>query len=208
MVDSLQKTIQQLKSEVGRYKERAHRAEQQLARDQEERETKDKPPGHVGVEPSAVKDAPEASTGGTSLPESQELRERVKKLAEEKNALEVQLDVLRQAGKDEREKAELIAAERKARGQVEDLKRKFEEYRREYERRKEHLREESARKARAISEDNRSLQKELAAKKHEAQALFSEMESTAQAYEEMQEQNFRLLQQLKASGRGLILTYL
>ena len=32
MVDSLQKTIQQLKAEVGRYKGRAHKAEQQLAK--------------------------------------------------------------------------------------------------------------------------------------------------------------------------------
>ena len=46
-------------------------------------------------------------------------------------------------------------------------------------------------------EDNKHLQKELSAKRHEAQALMAEMESTAQAFEEMQEQNIRLLQQLK-----------
>ena len=39
--------------------------------------------------------------------------------------------------------------------------------------------------------------RELSAKKQEAQALVSDMECTAQAFEEMQEQNIRLLQQLK-----------
>ena len=48
-----------------------------------------------------------------------------------------------------------------------------------------------------ILTDMKQLQKELANKKQEGQALMTEMESTAQAYEEMQEQNIRLLQQLK-----------
>ena len=42
--------------------------------------------------------------------------------------------------------------------------------------------------------------RELSAKKQEAQALVSEMECTAQAFEEMQEQNIRLLMQLKVVG--------
>ena len=80
---------------------------------------------------------------------------------------------------------------------MEELKRRFEDYRRDYEKRKEHIREEAARKTKALTEDNRHLQKDLSAKKHEAQALVAEMECTAQAFEEMQEQNIRLLQQLK-----------
>lgn len=199
MVDSLQKTIQQLKSEVSRYKERAHKAEQQLAKDQEERsrDAKEKAQVTAGSEPSTTRDTTEMPTVTAS--EMEGLREKVKKLTEEKAAMEVQMEALKNTEKEEREVAEVIAAEKRARAQIEDLKRKFEDYRRDYEKRKEHLKEESARRARAISEDNRSLQKELAAKKHEAQALFSEMESTAQAFEEMQEQNIRLLQQLKAS---------
>ncbi len=193
MVDSLQKTILQLRSEVSRYKERAHSAEQQLAKDHEEKETKGRQ--QKGPELPKSKDTAELPACG---PTSTELQEKVKTLTEEKADLEVQLEAYRNAGKEEREKVELLSAERKARGQVEELRRKFEEYRRDYEKRKEHLKEESTRKAKAISEDHRYLQKELSAKKHEAQALFSEMESTAQAFEEMQEQNIRLLQQLKA----------
>ena len=39
--------------------------------------------------------------------------------------------------------------------------------------------------------------RELVAKRQEAQALVEEMECTAQAFEEVQEQNLRLLQQIK-----------
>ena len=39
--------------------------------------------------------------------------------------------------------------------------------------------------------------RELTAKKQETQALVAEMECTAQAFEDMQEQNIHLLQQLK-----------
>ena len=81
--------------------------------------------------------------------------------------------------------------------QVDELKKRFEDYHRDYEKRKEHIREEAARKTKSLVEDNRHLQKDLSAKKHEAQALVAEMESTAEAFEEMQEQNLRLLQQLK-----------
>ena len=45
--------------------------------------------------------------------------------------------------------------------------------------------------------DNKQLQKEVSNKKQEAQALMAEMESIAQAFEEVQEQNLRLLEQLK-----------
>lgn len=50
--------------------------------------------------------------------------------------------------------------------------------------------------------DQRQLQKEVSNKKQEAQALMAEMESIAQAFEEMQEQNIRLLQQLKVSNKN------
>lgn len=39
--------------------------------------------------------------------------------------------------------------------------------------------------------------RELVAKRQEAQALVQEMECTAQAFEEVQEQNLRLLQQIR-----------
>ena len=150
------------------------------------------------------------------------------KLEEQKASLEGELETLKQVtGSEEIEKAELLAAEKRAKAQVtplththhhththlvndlgfclfqiEDLKKKFEDYRKDAERRKDHIKEEGGRKIKSLMEDNRHLQKELNAKKHEAQALMGEMESTAQAFEEMQEQNIRLLEQLKV-GRTM-----
>ena len=50
--------------------------------------------------------------------ETQELRGKVKALVEEKRSLELQLEAFRQVGKDKREKAEILATERKYRMQV------------------------------------------------------------------------------------------
>ena len=96
---------------------------------------------------------------------------------------------------------------------MEELRRKCEDLRRDYEKRKEHLKEESTRRCKALAEDNKQLQRwvcpllprqccqcacrELVAKRQEAQALVQEMECTAEAFEEVQEQNVRLLDQIR-----------
>ena len=52
-------------------------------------------------------------------------------------------------------------------------------------------------KIQKLEESNRELQKQLQAQKQEEDALLSEMDVTGQAFEDMQEQNIRLLQQLR-----------
>ena len=66
-----------------------------------------------------------AEPGGEGVGEEKEgsgdvqhLQEKVRVLTEEKRAVETQLEAFRQAGKDEREKAEILAAEKKYRTQV------------------------------------------------------------------------------------------
>ena len=59
-----------------------------------------------------------AESNEVSSREVEELQARVKTLTEEKQSLEVQLDGHRQAAKEERERGEIIAAEKKARVQV------------------------------------------------------------------------------------------
>lgn len=86
--------------------------------------------------------------------------------------------------------------------QADELKKKFEESRKEYEKKKEHMKEGVILLHMGLWDwfsfiDQRQLQKELSNKKQEAHALMGEMESIAQAFEEIQEQNIRLLQQLK-----------
>ncbi|CAG0878622.1 unnamed protein product [Darwinula stevensoni] len=93
---------------------------------------------------------------------------------------------------------QLMAAERKARMEVDELKlqlKKFQDARRE-ERRK--LADEDAmRKIRQLEEQVHHLQKMVASHKQEEAALLNEMEVTGQAFEDMQEQNARLIKQLK-----------
>lgn len=190
-VASLQKTIQQLKSELTRCKSRSsssssgsHKAEQSSTKEEAKEES----------------EKARAMERDSAAEQLEEVKGRLRAATEEKLSLETQLEGLRQqqaAKEGGREKADIILSERKARAQVEELKRRFEDYRKDYEKRKEHIREEASRRNKALAEDNRHLQKELLAKKAEVQALVSEMESTAMGFEEMQEQNIRLLQQLK-----------
>ncbi|CAM9120177.1 unnamed protein product [Bubo scandiacus] len=57
--------------------------------------------------------------------------------------------------------------------------------------------EEALRRLRQAEEQIEHLQRKLAATKQEEEALLSEMDVTGQAFEDMQEQNLRLLQQLR-----------
>ena len=163
-MDSLHRTVQQLRSELGRYKHRAHKAEQQVAKvcvcmeeggreegreegggregerkvegrdslfttlvtlcvylcllqTQEEKEG-EKPPSTSEVGTKAEAGSEGAGGEKERSQDVQELHEKVKTLTEEKRAMEAQLEAFRQAGKDEREKAEILAAEKKYRAQV------------------------------------------------------------------------------------------
>lgn len=91
-----------------------------------------------------------------------------------------------------------MASEKKARQEIEELKthiKKMQETERK-ERRK--LAEEDAiRKIKKMEETITELQKNLTSQKQKEEALLDEMEVTGQAFEDMQEQNTRLLQQLK-----------
>ncbi|KAG6923997.1 ring finger protein 40, partial [Chelydra serpentina] len=57
--------------------------------------------------------------------------------------------------------------------------------------------EDALRKIKLAEEQIEHLQKKLAATKQEEEALLSEMDVTGQAFEDMQEQNMRLMQQLR-----------
>ena len=142
-VDSLQKTIQQLKSEATRYKSRAHKAEQQVAKvmcviklskkikalylcccqAQEDKERSDSTSSSsvtIRDQPSVtdeVKNVQSADVVDRS--EFNELNKKLLKLSEEKAVVEGKLECLKQASSpEEREKAEIIVAEKKARNQV------------------------------------------------------------------------------------------
>lgn len=127
-----------------------------------------------------------------------ELKTQLKKSQEAQREMKLLLDMYKGSPKEQRDKVQLMAAEKKARAEAEELKsqlRRIQESERK-ERRK--LADEDAlKKIRTLEETVQQLQKSLTAQKQEDEALLNEMEVTGQAFEDMQEQNLRLIQQLR-----------
>ncbi|XP_076054151.1 E3 ubiquitin-protein ligase Bre1 isoform X2 [Oratosquilla oratoria] len=141
------------------------------------------------------------------------LKAELKKALIDSRELKLLLDMYRGSGKEQRDKVQLMAAEKKARQEVEDLKaqrvkalstasppptlkvKKLQESKREE--RKKLADEEAIRKIKQLEESVHTLQRQVAAQKQEEETLLNEMEVTGQAFEDMQEQNIRLIQQLR-----------
>ncbi|XP_060078358.1 E3 ubiquitin-protein ligase Bre1-like [Ylistrum balloti] len=136
--------------------------------------------------------------GKTDLEVIKDLRSQLKQAQASQKELKLLLDMYKSAPKEQRDKVQLMASEKKARQEIEELKthiKKMQETERK-ERRK--LAEEDAiRKIKKMEETITELQKNLTSQKQKEEALLDEMEVTGQAFEDMQEQNTRLLQQLK-----------
>ncbi|XP_061823559.1 E3 ubiquitin-protein ligase BRE1B isoform X1 [Nerophis lumbriciformis] len=126
------------------------------------------------------------------------LRVELKKAQESQKEMKLLLDMYKSAPKEQRDKVQLMAAERKSKAEVDELKMRVRELEeRERKESKKLADEDALRKIRVAEETIDHLQKKLAATKQEEEALLSEMDVTGQAFEDMQEQNSRLLQQLR-----------
>ncbi|XP_043939961.1 E3 ubiquitin-protein ligase BRE1A [Protopterus annectens] len=127
-----------------------------------------------------------------------QLRTELKKVQESQKEMKLLLDMYRSAPKEQRDKVQLMAAEKKAKGELEELKQRLKELdERERKENKKMADEEALRKIRLVEEQIEHLQKKLSMAKQEEEALLSEMDVTGQAFEDMQEQNIRLMQQLR-----------
>ncbi|XP_056285330.1 E3 ubiquitin-protein ligase BRE1B [Pseudoliparis swirei] len=125
------------------------------------------------------------------------LRVELKKAQESQKEMKLLLDMYKSAPKEQRDKVQLMAAERKSKAEVDELRMRVRELEeRERKESKKLADEDALRKIRVAEETIEHLQKKLAATKQE-EALLSEMDVTGQAFEDMQEQNSRLLQQLR-----------
>ena len=91
-----------------------------------------------------------------------------------------------------------MASEKKAKIEIEELRQQLKKIQ-ETERRdrRKLVDEDVIRKLNKYEEHIQQMTKSLAVQKQEEEALLSEMEVTGQAFEDMQEQNQRLLQQLR-----------
>lgn len=223
MLSSLQSHNQQLKVEVSRYKRKFSEAQTQVTKLSEElkiaKESERKtesPAQEAEEEGETVKEEmdtktskPEeegeidegeetSSTKKSADAELKELRANLKKSEENQKEMKLLLDVYKGAAKDLRDKVELLTVERRLREEIEAQKNRLEELEKELEKHKGALADEEAiRRLKMADETIEQLQKNLAATKQEEDAVLAEMEFTGQAFEEMQEQNVRLLQQLR-----------
>ena len=126
------------------------------------------------------------------------LKADLKKASNDSRELKLLLDMYKGVGKEQRDKVQLMAAEKKARQEVEELKsqvKKLQESKREE--RKKLADEEAIRKIKQLDDSVHTLQRQVAGQKQEEETLLNEMEVTGQAFEDMQEQNIRLIQQLR-----------
>ncbi|CAG5126912.1 unnamed protein product, partial [Candidula unifasciata] len=127
-----------------------------------------------------------------------ELRNQLKKSQDNVRELKLLLDTYKAAPKEQRDKIQLMAAEKKARQEIEELKfhlkRKEEAERRD---RRKLADEDAMRRIKKMEETIMELQKNLANQKQREEGLLNDLDVTGQAFEDMQEQNTRLLQQLR-----------
>ncbi|XP_055840629.1 E3 ubiquitin-protein ligase Bre1 isoform X2 [Episyrphus balteatus] len=146
-----------------------------------------------------------------------DLKAQLKKAINDQKEMKLLLDMYKGVPKDQRDKVQLMATEKKLRSEIEELRqqiKKIQESKREE--RKKLADEEAIRKIKQLEEQKYELQKQVASQKpventwgaapgyvrpfvgsHEEEALLNEMEVTGQAFEDMQEQNSRLIQQLR-----------
>lgn len=225
MLNSLQSHNQQLKVEVSRYKRKFSESQVQVVKLTEElKNTKEsgkkaesveednqvegqQEPGKGEPESKASKSEEEgeieegediASSSKSRDMELKELRASLKKSQETQKEMKLVLDVYKGAAKDLRDKVELLSEEKRLKEQIEEQRARIESLEKELEKHKGALADEEAiRRLKMAEETIEQLQKNLAATKQEEDAVLAEMEFTGQAFEEMQEQNVRLLQQLR-----------
>ncbi|KAG7328942.1 hypothetical protein KOW79_007116 [Hemibagrus wyckioides] len=200
-------TVKEEDKEKDKEKEKEEKKEKE--KDQKERERltrvavkeeKEKP----GTSSSQSDDTPTercAVIGGPKRKEVEQLkivRVELKKAQESQREMKLLLDMYRSAPKEQRDKVQLMAAEKKLKAEAEELRQRLRDLE-ERERRegKKMADEEALRKIRLVEEQIDILNKKLSLAKQEEDALLSEMDVTGQAFEDMQEQNIRLMQQLR-----------
>lgn len=127
-----------------------------------------------------------------------DLKGQLKKCKNELNDRSLLLDMYKACTKEARDKAQLMAAEKRARSELDDVKQQMKKMAETKKEEKKRLADEDAtRRIKQLEESVDSLKRQVANHKQEEETLLTEMEVTGQAFEDMQEQNARLIQQLR-----------
>lgn len=127
-----------------------------------------------------------------------DLRKQLKDAQKDVREMKLLLDMFKTLPKEQRDKAQLMAAEKEVKAELDDSRNELKRVREAKKEEKKRLADEDAqRRIRQLEETCSTLQKQVANHKQEEEALLSEMEVTGQAFEDMQEQNSGLIQQLR-----------
>ncbi|XP_004606405.2 E3 ubiquitin-protein ligase BRE1B-like isoform X2 [Sorex araneus] len=125
------------------------------------------------------------------------LRAELKKAHESQKEMKLLLDMYKLAPKEQRDNQQLMEDERKVKAEVDQLQGHVQEMEEKYRRESKKRAYERALRSNWQAQQIKYLRRKLGATKREEDALASEMEVTGQAFEELQEQNQRLKQQLQ-----------
>jgi len=219
LITSLKNHNEQLKGEVARYKKKldeSHLDILKLKNEQKKSESahleKDDDDNDSAImsitsntdEPLSLrreeeeKEEKEREKGKTDGEIIKDLKQQLKKSQDSQKEMKLLLDMYKSFPKESRDKVQLMAAEKKCRHEIDELKNHIRHMQETERKEKRKLAEEDAlRKIKKMEESTLELQNKLTAQKQEEEALLNEMEVTGQAYEDMQEQNIRLVQHLK-----------
>lgn len=223
LITSLQNHNQQLKGEVARYKRKLKEANNEVIRQRMiKSESSSHRPGISNEEATKEEPAPtpvpcasikedeaskreedqeiekEREKGKSDTDIIRELKSQLKKSQEAQREMKLLLDMYKGVAKEQRDKVQLMAGEKKARQELDELRMQLKKLQEnERKERKKLADEDAVRKIKQLEDSIHQLQKSVAAQKQEEEALLSEMEVTGQAFEDMQEQNIRLIQQLR-----------
>merc|ERR1711872_965080 len=127
-----------------------------------------------------------------------ELRTSLKKATNEMKERSLLLDMYKTCTKETRDKVALMAAEKKIRCDLEEARMQIKKMAETKKEEKKRLADEDAtRRIKQLEESVDSLKRQVTNHKTEEETLLTEMEVTGQAFEDMQEQNARLIQQLR-----------
>eukprot|EP00092_Neocalanus_flemingeri_P012793 GFUD01013785.1.p1 GENE.GFUD01013785.1~~GFUD01013785.1.p1 ORF type:complete len:986 (-),score=400.54 GFUD01013785.1:373-3291(-) len=127
-----------------------------------------------------------------------ELKANLKKATNEMKERSLLLDMYKTCTKETRDKVALMAAEKKIRCDLEEARLQIKKMSETKKEEKKRLADEDAtRRIKQLEDQVETLRKQVANHKQEEETLLSDMEVTGQAFEDMQDQNSRLIQQLR-----------
>merc|ERR1711892_140237 len=127
-----------------------------------------------------------------------ELKANLKKATNEMKERSLLLDMYKTCTKETRDKVALMAAEKKIRCDLEECRMQIKKMSETKKEEKKRLADEDAtRRIKQLEDQVETLRKQVANHKQEEETLLSDMEVTGQAFEDMQDQNSRLIQQLR-----------